>query len=668
MPNRWRTRILVPTCSPAKFCASMRKQTSKVLSLFAGLAVATSSLVAVSPAQASDVGFGKAYISASQLSLVPGDGSYLLATYQPVVQERRRSLELKALFGEVVGYPADMPLMATVAVSGLSGVKLRVYLPSGTTVEATNRTLDFSQKKDGSLVVTLAPGLTSWSDATELAFTGTQAAINAALARVVVQPTSETGKLKVSYTVTRDEGAAYNVTNSHFYKFIDWATPTSPDYVAVGTNRTWQKALTDAATLTYKGVKGHLATVTTDSENNFVRDRLGEARNVFLAGSDKDREGQWKWYAGPEEGSVFWEARCAAADTCNGESTYIDRTPAVNTYSAWATSSTAPDDVNENEPNDWGAGAGNVEDFLVANRYVATRTTQDPRWNDVPGAGNFVGGYVVEFSGNVENYTDVYSRDVTLEVSPRINSWEAKRTSSKEVKVTGSIYAYVSPWKVEVQRRTGNGAFATVASVTPQVGTGSFSYVDKLPIGNTLRAYDYRFVVSPPGVEPRVSAVATIPIESKVAQLVANLTFKIGDQIAGLASSVFKGFGLKPKSRFKVTLRSDPVVLVDATAGSDGNVAAIVTVPDSTEPGDHTVTVEGVSASGEKIEAVATFSLDENGVVTQVSDGLESLEELEELPATGSQSMPMILVVVMLLTLGGAIMLSRRAGLKTPVI
>lgn len=627
------------------------------------VALACASLVGVavsSPVQAEEdaVGFSKPYIDVSKFKTLPMN-SYMLNTR---VAEPS-TIVTRPIFGKVQGFPADMPLLLTLSISGPEGASLEFFTINPLTNDG--RTADFGWAAIGKREVTLAPGLSTWKGFTETAFTGTQDAINAALSLLIVRTGSGSGKVTVKYVVTRDEGAFYNIANNHFYKFVDWSTFSSPDYVADGVNRTWDKALADAATLTYKGVAGHLATITSESENAFVRDRLGQARNVFLAGSDKDREGQWKWYAGPENGQVFWEARCAADDTCNGEAAYHDRTPSVNTYSSWAVSDTAPDDPNANEPNDWGAGVGNAEDYLVTNRYVQNAATQDPRWNDLPIGGSFIGGYVVEFSGNVEDYSGVYTREVTFDSSPIISRTAVKRTSSTTAEVTGQIYGYAKGSEIEIQRRTGKEKFKAVRKWSSSSTSGfiPIRYSDKLPSGNTLRAYDYRIVIRPTALpEPVISPTVNVPIASRVAQVVADLKFKVGEHIAASTSSLFKGFGLKAGTKFKITLRSDPVVLLNATVGSDGSISSAIDIQTPIESGDHTVTLEGTSRDGKAIKTVASFSLDDDLVVTKVSDSSTpaQIEQADELPATGSSSNFLLVITAVVMSFGGALLAVRR--------
>ena len=610
--------------------------------------------------QDDSIGFTKQWISAENTVLLPGQTRLL-----------GHPNSSSPGFGRVKGFPDDMLLLVTVRLSGPVGTTMgvRQWTPSFT---ATDQVIDQDspnstrRANNQRVLATLAPGITSWRNVTELAFTATQASVNDVLSLLEVTAGIAQGQVSIDVAVTRDEGAAYNIANNHFYRFIDWASPNSPNYIANGSQRTWSLALAEAASVTLKGVTGHLATITSESENTFVRDRLGNAQNVFLAGSDKDREGQWKWYAGPENGQVFWEARCAADNTCNGDAAYIDRTPAINTFSAWATSATAPDDPNNNEPNDWGAGAANDEDYLVTNRFVsnlADGVAQDPRWNDLPSAGSFVGGYVVEFSGLLTDFSGVYTRSVSFYVRPVEPQLRLKRTQDNKVEIAAAIAGISEGQVVLIQRRNAKGRMVTIARKTiserelPRLSR-TF-YTDSQPGPRTADVI-YRLVIERTTQVPfQIGSVLHMVqgLKPEAPKVRTDLRFKVGQHIANVSNSLFKAFGLRPRSPFKITLRSEPVVLFDGKADENGAVVLSLRIPESTEAGAHTVTVEGTGSDGKKISTVANFTLDDEGFITMVADS-ESNDGI--LPATGLGASPLMLFATASLLLGGAFLVLRR--------
>ena len=137
--------------------------------------------------------------------------------------------------------------------------------------------------------------------------------------------------------------------NGHWYEFI--STPT-----------TAPNAFTAASGMSYLGMQGYLATITSAAENTFVSSTVAGGALAWLGGSDAGSEGIWKWVAGPEAGQTF-------------------------TYTNWA----------GGEPNNAGIGE----------HYVHTNWLSAGKWNyhgpsQYPSQAN---GYVVEYSAVPEPAT-----------------------------------------------------------------------------------------------------------------------------------------------------------------------------------------------------------------------------------------------------------------------
>ncbi|MBS0504766.1 MAG: PEPxxWA-CTERM sorting domain-containing protein [Proteobacteria bacterium] len=130
--------------------------------------------------------------------------------------------------------------------------------------------------------------------------------------------------------------------NGHYYEFISAGT-------------SFDGALAAAAASSFNGQQGYLATVTSADEQAFIYGSVTTAATWF-SGSDRETEGTWKWLAGPEAGTVFWQ------------------TGVTLTYANWS----------GGEPND----AGN-EDVLWGNWNGSA-------WNDINSAQL---GYVIEYGG-----------------------------------------------------------------------------------------------------------------------------------------------------------------------------------------------------------------------------------------------------------------------------
>jgi hypothetical protein len=86
-----------------------------------------------------------------------------------------------------------------------------------------------------------------------------------------------------------------NPVNGHYYDFVEGGFG-------------FAAALTDAASQVYLGASGHLVTITSASENDFIVNtflRPASADFAWIAGSDAASEGVWRWVAGPEAGVQF---------------------------------------------------------------------------------------------------------------------------------------------------------------------------------------------------------------------------------------------------------------------------------------------------------------------------------------------------------------------------
>jgi len=53
------------------------------------------------------------------------------------------------------------------------------------------------------------------------------------------------------------------------------------------------------------GVDGHLVTITSQSENNFIDSLI--TSNSWIGASDTSVEGEWIWNSGPDDGVQFWQ-------------------------------------------------------------------------------------------------------------------------------------------------------------------------------------------------------------------------------------------------------------------------------------------------------------------------------------------------------------------------
>ena len=246
--------------------------------------------------------------------------------------------------------------------------------PSGTTFYMTTTTS-----------LTASTGYSMSGNKTRLAFTGTMANINNALATLKINTTATTGVVQISVSATvNPTGYYYLPTNGHFYKPMTW--PSGSSYQ--GNNVTPYNNLKTLCTQqTFKGQSGYLMTITSSDEDNFVYNNV-PGNNIIFALTDNAKEGTFVIDAGPESGTTI--------KTSNGTQGNV-----TGQYNNWA----------GGEPNNWGPGEN----------YVVTKWSGGSQWNDYgPAATSFPGGisgYVIEFgtwtNPDDQTFTNFYNNSVS---------------------------------------------------------------------------------------------------------------------------------------------------------------------------------------------------------------------------------------------------------------
>jgi gliding motility-associated-like protein len=135
----------------------------------------------------------------------------------------------------------------------------------------------------------------------------------------------------------------------------------------------WTQARDAAASQTYFGLQGYLATITTPEESQLAGEQ--SSGTGWIGGSDAEVEGTWRWVTGPEEGTVFWQGNFNGSAP-NGE------------YEFW----------NTQEPNN----AGDEDYAHITSPNIGILGS----WNDLavtgdpnPSSDYHPQGYIVEFGG-----------------------------------------------------------------------------------------------------------------------------------------------------------------------------------------------------------------------------------------------------------------------------
>lgn len=148
--------------------------------------------------------------------------------------------------------------------------------------------------------------------------------------------------------------------NGHYYEWV-YAPQTS-----------WEADNPLAAGMTYAGLQGYLATITSAEEDAFVHGVAG-GQLSWISGSDDasqgTTEGVWIWTGGPEAGMNFWNGLAGGSAP-------------VGVYTNW----------NGGEPNN----------YLGAENYLQINWQGSAGWNDAGPSTYYTtlaNGYVVEYGG-----------------------------------------------------------------------------------------------------------------------------------------------------------------------------------------------------------------------------------------------------------------------------
>jgi hypothetical protein len=145
-------------------------------------------------------------------------------------------------------------------------------------------------------------------------------------------------------------------------------------YEFVRADITWPDALAAAAGRNYQGLPGHLATITSAAENQFLTANFStgvSSQFAWIAGREPADDGVWRWAAGPESGTQF--------------SFWASPTAPFN-YANWGGV----------EPNDNKSG----EDYAMFNLGLVFNGIGNGQWADAIATPNYsdpVVGYLVEY-------------------------------------------------------------------------------------------------------------------------------------------------------------------------------------------------------------------------------------------------------------------------------
>ena len=159
--------------------------------------------------------------------------------------------------------------------------------------------------------------------------------------------------------------------NGHFYEYVNAAD-------------TWAKAKAAAST-TYYGLQGYLATVTSENEQDFILSISDKTTHtsLWLGGSDEATPNTWKWVTGPEDGTIFYKNGAAVSGN----------------YENWYTG----------QPDNYGGNETCLQFFTNQSGYTAGT------WNDRQNV--YTTGYIVEYGGMDGDPTINMTTTTTLNIN-----------------------------------------------------------------------------------------------------------------------------------------------------------------------------------------------------------------------------------------------------------
>ena len=267
-----------------------------------------------------------------------------------------------------------------------------------TNFDATN---DRLQMKSG---YTMPSGITAVYDTAKGVLKISGSAVSAedmqAVLRHVEYGNADTNTASISnrtITVVLGDKLAFS-GNNHFYEYVEFSS-SLPEQVV---GRSWTTAKAAAASSSYFGLTGYLATITTAQENAFIVEKV--SGTAWLGGSDIESEGIWKWVDGPEAGTV------------------------ISGYTNW----------NDSEPNNGNANA--IEHYL----HIISWTTPAGRWNDLQDLGGrdqdhgdyTASGYIVEWNGTP---TETLTGVATIQVLGPVVTILAPSYAGINTDITGPV-------------------------------------------------------------------------------------------------------------------------------------------------------------------------------------------------------------------------------------
>ena len=179
---------------------------------------------------------------------------------------------------------------------------------------------------------------------TELAFVGTAAQLNAALATLEANSPDGLGKVSI------------NIVPSDIISRSDSVTGDASYYKVVSGSIGIAAARSAASASTFMGLTGFLTNITSQEENDFIRSKVNTTS--WIGANDENNEGKWVWGDGPESGVEFYTA--------------------TNPTDKRATTSVTAGTVSSKEIRTWNLESTNSSAITVANNATMSFLLVNP--------------------------------------------------------------------------------------------------------------------------------------------------------------------------------------------------------------------------------------------------------------------------------------------------
>ena len=373
---------------------------------------------------------------------------------------------------------------------------------------------------------------------------------------------------------------------------------------------TWTEALNAAAGKSYNGMTGHLVTITSAEENSFLSTLVQQKvttgwdnKSAWIAASDAATEGQWKWMAGPEAGTLFWNGNMSGA--------------AVNgSYNAWVVSNLRDENSASGSSGSFTNPTGTGSDFGCLIGSLASA----PNWDDtyssliatsnssspIAGSDGVRNAYVIEY----ENLPPLVTSGAVASTPENVSATTAVYTATATDPDAGTTLAYSIAGGADaalfnINTSTGAVTFKASPNFEAPADAGANNVYDI-----TLRAYDGSLyadkavAISVTDVNeansksaPTITSVATASVLENISTTTAVYTVTATDPDTGttLTYSIASGadaalFNINA-STGAVTFKSSPNFEAPADAGANNIYDITVRASDGTLYADKAVAI-----------------------------------------------------------------------------